>query len=193
MSTIFQEFTLSHKDDDGMYRLPCVKCKKETPHSIACSYDEKGQEVLNDGMNMIYWSCENQIIQCQNCKTVSFRTVSTHSEDADFDFETGIAPERTKYYPDRTITPDPNQDLPYDIQQALDIVRVVGNDAVHPGKLDLKDDLKTVETLFQLVNLISETMITHPKKAEQIDSLYKSIIPKEKREWILERDAKQTK
>ena len=49
------------------------------------------------------------------------------------------------------------------VQQALDIVRVVGNNAVHPGAIDLKDDRATAEKLFGLVNLISEIMISQPK------------------------------
>jgi hypothetical protein len=49
------------------------------------------------------------------------------------------------------------------IQQALDVVRVVGNNAVHPGKLDLRDDRSTAEQLFTLVNLIADVMISQPK------------------------------
>ncbi|WP_339614511.1 DUF4145 domain-containing protein, partial [uncultured Parvibaculum sp.] len=36
------------------------------------------------------------------------------------------------------------------IQQALDYVRVVGNNAVHPGQIDFKDDRGTAEKLFGL-------------------------------------------
>lgn len=49
------------------------------------------------------------------------------------------------------------------VQQALDIVRVVGNNAVHPGTIDLKDDRATAEKLFGLVNLIADVMISQPK------------------------------
>src|SRR5688572_10249423 len=49
------------------------------------------------------------------------------------------------------------------VQQALDIVRVIGNDAVHPGQIDLRDDRDTATKLFGLVNLIAEKMITEPK------------------------------
>jgi Domain of unknown function (DUF4145) len=37
------------------------------------------------------------------------------------------------------------------VQQALDAVRVIGNEAVHPETLDLKDDRDTATTLFGLV------------------------------------------
>jgi hypothetical protein len=71
------------------------------------------------------------------------------------------------------------------IQQALDIVRVIGNEAVHPGELDLRDDRDTAIRLFQLVNLIAERMITQPKEVKE---LYEAL-PASKREQISERDA----
>ena len=40
------------------------------------------------------------------------------------------------------------------IQQALDIVRVTGNNAVHPGEIDFNDSTD-VQTLFGLINLIA--------------------------------------
>lgn len=58
------------------------------------------------------------------------------------------------------------------IQQALDIVRVIGNNAVHPGEIDLKDDSQTALTLLSLINLIAEVMISQPK---HIQTLYDSL------------------
>ena len=58
--------------------------------------------------------------------------------------------------------------LPIEIQRALDIVRVIGNNAVHPGELDIKDDLPTAMSLFELVNQIVESMISQPKKIEEL-------------------------
>ena len=37
--------------------------------------------------------------------------------------------------------------LPLKIQQALDVVRVVGNNAVHPGQIDLNDNPQGVNSL----------------------------------------------
>lgn len=54
--------------------------------------------------------------------------------------------------------------LRIEIKQALDVVRVIGNNAVHPGQIDLKDDKATALRLFDLVNLIVETMISAPKE-----------------------------
>ncbi|QSR18421.1 hypothetical protein CA833_14700 [Novosphingobium sp. KA1] len=58
------------------------------------------------------------------------------------------------------------------LQQALDSVRVIGNEAVHPGELDLKDDSITVHSLFMLINFIVQKAITEPK---EIDAIYQSL------------------
>lgn len=72
------------------------------------------------------------------------------------------------------------------VQQALDAVRVIGNEAVHPGSLDLKDDRDTAMRLFGLVNIIAEQMISNPKHVRE---LYEKI-PDGKRTAIEKRDAK---
>ena len=54
--------------------------------------------------------------------------------------------------------------LPLEIQQPLDIVRVVGNNAVHPGELSGNDVADIAITLFHLVNEIVEDRIAKPAK-----------------------------
>jgi len=73
------------------------------------------------------------------------------------------------------------------IQKSLDSVRVVGNSSVHPGQIDLKDDIETAKMLFKLVNFIAEKMITEPK---EIDIFYKKL-PENKLKEIEKRDAKK--
>lgn len=77
--------------------------------------------------------------------------------------------------------------LPVEIQQALDVVRVVGNNAVHPGELS-DDDIASVATvLFELVNAIVEDRIARPKK---LASLFAGL-PEGAREAIAKRDAQK--
>lgn len=57
--------------------------------------------------------------------------------------------------------------LPPTIQQALDIVRVVGNNAVHPGQIDT-DDPSVVGELFTLINLIADYMISMPGRVSHL-------------------------
>jgi hypothetical protein len=75
------------------------------------------------------------------------------------------------------------------VQKSLDIVRVIGNEAVHPGVIDLNDDRDTANQLFGLINAIAEQMITHPKTVEK---LYGKI-PPEKRKAIEGRNGKANK
>lgn len=72
------------------------------------------------------------------------------------------------------------------IQKALDVVRVVGNNAVHPGQIDLDDDKTIAANLFGLVNLIVETQITQKK---HIDQLFDAVVPDRVKAQIEKRDA----
>jgi hypothetical protein len=58
--------------------------------------------------------------------------------------------------------------LPLRVQQALDIVRVVGNEQVHPGTLDVRDNPEIAQKLFKLVNFIVEDQISKPKMLEEL-------------------------
>ena len=77
--------------------------------------------------------------------------------------------------------------LPSKMQKALDSVRVVGNNAVHPGVIDLKDDIETARKLFAFVNIIADVMITQPN---EIDKFYDETIPDNLKEAINKRDRK---
>ncbi|HBP89193.1 MAG TPA: hypothetical protein DD706_16015 [Nitrospiraceae bacterium] len=72
------------------------------------------------------------------------------------------------------------------VQKALDIVRVIGNNAVHPGQIELKDNLETAIQLFKLVNLITDKMISEPKT---LNEMYGSL-PLGDRDAIDRRDQK---
>jgi hypothetical protein len=54
------------------------------------------------------------------------------------------------------------------VKQALDVVRVVGNHAVHPGKIDFDDNPETASRLFAVVNIIVATMISAKKQIEEM-------------------------
>ena len=58
--------------------------------------------------------------------------------------------------------------LPVEIQQALDTIRVVGNNSVHPGELNLDEDKDLAASLFPLLNLIVDRMIGEPKRIQEL-------------------------
>ena len=75
--------------------------------------------------------------------------------------------------------------LPHSLQQALDVVRVIGNKAVHPGQISFDVDDKGAATmLMRLLNIIVERMITEPN---EIDSLYQGL-PESVKKSIEKRD-----
>lgn len=75
--------------------------------------------------------------------------------------------------------------LPKMVQESLDVVRVTGNDAVHPGQIDTDDPI-TVGQLFELVNVIVEYMIGLPQR---VSGIYNSL-PEDKLNGIEQRDKK---
>jgi hypothetical protein len=70
------------------------------------------------------------------------------------------------------------------VKKACDVLRVTGNQMLHPGEISTMDDSESALRLFQLVNLIVEQAITEPALTE---SLY-SNLPAEKLEAIERRD-----
>jgi len=71
------------------------------------------------------------------------------------------------------------------MQQALDFLRVIGNNAVHPGQIDLDDNKDIALKLFKILNMIADDLITKPKDMEE---LYNDIIPEDTKGHIEQRD-----
>lgn len=70
------------------------------------------------------------------------------------------------------------------VQQALDVCRVVGNNAVHPGELNIQDTPEIAQQLFKMINFIVEDRISKPK---QIQALFNQL-PQGAVEAIAKRD-----
>ncbi|WP_416398911.1 DUF4145 domain-containing protein [Allohahella sp. A8] len=73
------------------------------------------------------------------------------------------------------------------IQKALDVLRVVGNNAVHPGRIDFSDKSDLALKLFHVLNYIADEMITKPKELEM---LYSQVVPESVQSHIAKRDKK---
>lgn len=76
--------------------------------------------------------------------------------------------------------------LPIEIQQSFDVVRVVGNNAIHPGEIDLSDNKEMAVVLLELLNIIVDNRISQPKR---ISEMY-SNLPQGALEAIAKRDRK---
>jgi len=75
-----------------------------------------------------------------------------------------------------------------EVQRALDSVRVIGDNAIHPLHMDLKDDAKTAFTLFELIQVIVQSTFTRKKL---IDDMYKKL-PENAKKQIVERDSSKS-
>lgn len=64
--------------------------------------------------------------------------------------------------------------MPEHIIQYVDSCRIIGNNGVHPGEIDLNDNTDMASSLFPIMNLIIEYLVSEKKKASQI---YNSLPP----------------
>ena len=76
------------------------------------------------------------------------------------------------------------QGLDVRVQKALDIVRITGNDKIHPGQISEDDTIEIAKSMFELVNFIVDRLIIQPSL---IDEMF-SKIPENKKEQIENRD-----
>ena len=68
--------------------------------------------------------------------------------------------------------------LPESVLKAMDAVRIIGNNAVHPGQLDMDDNAEIAAKLFRLINFIAEKTLTD---AREVDEIYEGLPDSQKR------------
>lgn len=66
------------------------------------------------------------------------------------------------------------------VEQALDSLRVIGNEAVHPGTINIQDNKEISLALFRILNFIVQQLITDIREIQSIHD----IIPEEKKKGI---------
>jgi hypothetical protein len=72
------------------------------------------------------------------------------------------------------------------VQKSLDTLRITGNNAVHPGEINLQEEPQRVLKLFELLNFIANKMITEPR---EIENFYADL-PEDSRKAVDRRDQK---
>jgi uncharacterized protein DUF4145 len=82
-----------------------------------------------------------------------------------------------------------DRNLDPQVQQAMDVLRVIGNNAVHPGEVQLDEDPELVPALFELINLVVEQLIARP---ERVSALFDAL-PAGAREAVERRDGREAR
>lgn len=73
------------------------------------------------------------------------------------------------------------------VQKALDVIRVFGNNSTHPGEINLNEKPELVTKVFSLINFVAEKLISQHK---EIDIIFDGL-PASIKEQIRKRDAKK--
>jgi len=95
-----RETTTYHENltKDRVFSVPCVSCSRDTKHKVISSYN-RHDEWSDDQGHSMSWGSVYQIIQCQGCESISFRSVDWHEHD--WDPETGQEISVSRLYPKR--------------------------------------------------------------------------------------------
>jgi hypothetical protein len=72
------------------------------------------------------------------------------------------------------------------VQKSLDALRITGNNAVHPGEINLSEQPERVHKLFDLINFIASKLITEPN---EIEGFYRAL-PSDALNAVEKRDKK---
>lgn len=108
-----EENYVENKCKDQAIKIRCAMCNRATEHRIKMSFDRNVSESYPEHDYWVGWSDDYQIVQCQGCKTISFRHVSWHS-DAEMP-EEGVSGITERLYPKRdasAITPKSYENVP---------------------------------------------------------------------------------
>jgi hypothetical protein len=105
-----------NKSKDSVLQVLCPQCARETRHTVIQSVDMDGRE--EDGDWWYAWIAKYQVIECQGCQFVSFRSEQSNSEDEEPETGHSIVTERV--YPLRsknTLVSKEYWNLPYSIKR----------------------------------------------------------------------------
>lgn len=85
---------------DPEQSIECMQCSGKTSHAILAVVDVRGSD--GDRRYSFDWHTGHQLIQCLGCKSISYRIVSSNSEDYFHDEDGEIVYEESeKLYPPR--------------------------------------------------------------------------------------------
>ena len=180
MADIIQTYKLT-TDDRNKHRLYCKECSGLTLHSVVSSFDEQGSEDCGGG-NSVDWNSKNQIIQCLGCQTISFRTLSTFSEDIEYGHDGPYHPETIKYYPARVegVKTLESHLLPYITQQIYkETVLSIENEQFILAGIGIRAIVETIckdleaegRDLYHKINALKDRSIVTQEGADTLHKL----------------------
>jgi hypothetical protein len=65
---------------EKVLEVACSECRRSTDHKVIASADLHGDDDMGHGASF-QWSTHYQIVQCLGCRTFSFRSASSNSEE----------------------------------------------------------------------------------------------------------------
>ncbi|KGO94294.1 DUF4145 domain-containing protein [Flavobacterium subsaxonicum] len=87
-----------NKTQNNILSVICIVCKNKNRHKVLLSVEKTGREPMGY-QEYYFWSSIYQIIECQGCGAISFRSEDSNSEDYD---EDGVHFQNVLIYPKRT-------------------------------------------------------------------------------------------
>jgi hypothetical protein len=156
--------------------VPCIKCSGKTAHDVVASVDQSGyaEEVE------ISWDQKHQIIRCKGCKTLSFRSEASNSEDYyqigenewEYDINEKLYPSRIEGMKD--LGPDVVY-LPSDLRRVYaETTQALNNDSPVLAGIGLRALVETVckeksaqgKDLYEKINDLAAKHVLTPSGAE---------------------------